>query len=146
MLCELHCPEIHGKNEDSDTNIETHYLVYDTFDPITKISHSVEDTDIYDSIVDCEYLDDNLFSLDDEITFLKNIYSKQNTNISHPTIRNYYNIISKPDYIRAEIGETILLPSQETVAILKTFWLRIIQRKWKRIFKERKLIFLNQSI
>ena len=29
MLCELHYPGRHGKTEDSDPNIETHYLVYD---------------------------------------------------------------------------------------------------------------------
>ena len=32
ILCELHHPQIHGKTANSDTNIETHYLVYDRFD------------------------------------------------------------------------------------------------------------------
>ena len=40
MLCELHYPGRHGKTEDSDPNIETHYLVYDRFDTKTGISYS----------------------------------------------------------------------------------------------------------
>ena len=40
MLCELHYPPIHGKNEDSDPFIENHYLVYDRFDPKTGLSYS----------------------------------------------------------------------------------------------------------
>jgi len=142
LLCELHCTEIHGKTKDSNPNIESHYIVYDTFDSITKISHTTDysenaNTD-YDSVIDCEQLDNNLLMLDDEIAFLKRIYSNMVT-LNHPTIRNYRNIISKPDYIKAEIGETILLPTQEKVAILKTFWLRIFQRKWKRIFREKNI-------
>jgi hypothetical protein len=140
ILCELHCPEIHGKTDDSNANIENHYMVYDTFDPITKLAHSNSATEYcdyeYTSIVDCEQLDDNLVYLDDEIAFLKMIYSNIFI-MNHPTIRNYNNIVSRPDYIRAEIGDTILLPTGENVAILKTFWLRIIQRKWKRIFREK---------
>lgn len=142
MLCELYNPKIHGKTEESDLNIESHYLVYDTFDPITKLSHSngnTSDADEYDSVAIVEHLDDNLVTLDDELTFLKKVYSNlsDNYNIGHPSIRNYDKIIARPDYIRVEIGEYIILPSQETVAILKTFWLRIIQRKWRRLYKEK---------
>lgn len=143
ILCELHCPDIHGKTEDSDANIESHYIVYDTFDPITKISHSAEGFDAgefeFDSITDCETLDDHLLFLDDEIAFLQKVYSAPLA-ITHPTIRNYKKFIARPDYIRAEIGEVILLTSGEMVAILKTCWLRIFQRKWKRIFRELKAI------
>jgi hypothetical protein len=70
----------------------------------------------------------------------------------HPSIRNYYNIISKENYIKPEIAEYIILPTREAIAILKTFWLRIIQKKWKKIFQERKNIikqrcnFSNLSI
>lgn len=141
ILCELHCPDIHGKTEDSDPNIENHYIVYDTFDPITKISHSLEGFDAddfeFDSITDCETIDEHLVVLYDEMAFLKMIYSKPLT-ITHPSIRNYKQFIARPDYIKEEIAETILLPSGEMVAILKTCWLRIFQRKWKRIFREKR--------
>ena len=148
MLCELHYPGRHGKTEDSDPNIENHYLVYDRFDPKTGISfcHLDEyqelDTDNeYDSDDDME--ERQLVNLNNEVNFLKEMYSNPaNFNPQyfgiHPTIRNYHNIILNPNYIKPEIGEYIILPTQEAIAILKTFWLRIIQKKWKKVFQERK--------
>jgi hypothetical protein len=147
MLCELHYQGRHGKTEHSDPNIETHYLVYDRFDPITGISYShlneyeeYDTDDEYDSDSD---IIDNLVRINDEIIFLKQYYSNPtHTNPryfgKHPTIRNYHNIVLKSNYIKPEIGEYIILPTQESVAILKTFWLRIIQKKWKKVFQERK--------
>ncbi len=40
--------------------------------------------------------------------------------------------------LNLEIAECIYLPSGHCVSIIKTFWLKIIQKKWKHIFKERK--------
>jgi len=37
-----------------------------------------------------------------------------------------------------EIVEAIELPSGELVACIKTFWLRLIQRKWRKVFEKRK--------
>lgn len=171
MLCELHYPERHGKTQDSDPNIETHYLVYDRFDPITGISYSFIDNYVeYDtdteansdtdtapnSVSDTEtetapnsYTDTNfdsdinrnmLVRINDEIIFLKEYYSNPDPIYvdNHPTIRNYRNIVSNSNYIKPEIGEYIILPTLEAVAILKTFWLRIIQKKWKKVFQKRK--------
>ena len=59
---------------------------------------------------------------------------------SHPTIRNYYNIVNKSNYIKVNIIEIETLPTQEVVCIIKTFWIKIIQRKWKKVYKERKLL------
>lgn len=56
----------------------------------------------------------------------------------HSHIRNYKHIISSQKYIKPEIAHCILLPTNELVAILKTFWIRIIQRAWKRVYKVRK--------
>jgi hypothetical protein len=58
----------------------------------------------------------------------------------HKTIRNYHNIVSRPDYIRAEIGECFELPTGEQIVIIKTIWIRIIQRKWKTVFANRQKI------
>ena len=154
LLCELHCPERHGKTDDSDPNIETHYLVYDRYDPNT--GESLHNFDEYqDDDADNEYDSDEdmdedmdevgLCKLNDDIIFLKEIYTSQSVFVpnyfgNHPTIRNYHNIISKPNYIKQEIGEYIILPTQEAIAILKTFWIRIIQKKWKKVFQERKNI------
>ena len=150
MLCELHYPGRHGKDNESDPNIETHYLVYGRFDPITGKSfchlEEYEELDTDDEYESDDDTDDNLScNLNTEIEYLKEMYSnsdnfsQENFGI-HPTIRNYHNIILKPNYIKPEIGEYIILPTQEAVAILKTFWLRIIQKKWKKVFQERKNI------
>ena len=153
MVCELHHPEIHGKTKYSDPNIETHYLVYDRFDPITGISYKEleqyleYDTDEeYGSESDDTFEENKLLKTDDEILFLRKNYSKLlkfNRLNPHPSIRNYINIISNKTYIKLEIGEYVILPTQESVAILKTFWLRIIQKKWKKICQTRKKNSLN---
>jgi hypothetical protein len=149
MLCELHYPPIHGKTDDSDPHIESHYLVYDRFDPKTGISYSSLEEDYNtDNENDTDDENDNpnhVNKLNDVLHFLKNHYSnpinfEQNYYGNHPTIRNYHNIINNPNYIKPEIGQYIILPTQEAVAILNTFWLRIVQRKWKQIFAERQQI------
>lgn len=38
---------------------------------------------------------------------------------------------------KLEIAECIYLPSQECVGILKTIWIKLIQRTWKNILKQR---------
>ena len=48
MLCELHNPAFHGKDENSDPFIETHYLVYGRFDFKTGMSLTSESDDSYD--------------------------------------------------------------------------------------------------
>jgi hypothetical protein len=63
---------------------------------------------------------------------------------THPTIRNYYNIVSNTNYIKPEIGEYIILPTLEAVAVLKTFWIRIIQRKWKKVFEQQQQIIIER--
>ena len=142
LLCELHHPGIHGKTNNSAANIETHFLIHDRFDghgyPIKNQDEEEDEEDVAD------------YNITSVIAFLKNQYSDPaNFNLryfeSHPTIRNYRNIINNSNYIKPEIGEYIVLPTQEAVAILKTFWLRILQRKWKNVFKERLNIIKMRS-
>ena len=148
MLCELHFPTIHGKTDDSQPDIETHYLVYDIYDPTTGISLNYTESDEefdYDTYDNDET---NLPRINYDIISLKQKYFNlsicftryPNYNYAHPAIRNYQNIISNPNYIRAEIGEYIILPTQEAITILKTFWIRIIQKKWKKVFKQQQQI------
>jgi hypothetical protein len=47
--------------------------------------------------------------------------------------------------LRTEIAECIILNSNHSVAILKTFWLRLIQRVWKKTYLERKNIIKKRS-
>jgi hypothetical protein len=160
IICELHNPIIHGKTDESYHNIENHYLVYDKFDGKTGISLScLENYDEYDtdeefdSDSDSDSYDNNdnrIYKIDDSIKHLrtcyKNFVRKLNYYEKHPSIRNYDKIISRKDYIKKEIGYCIVLPTQETIAILKTFWLRIVQRKWKNIFKQRQIILKKRNL
>jgi hypothetical protein len=154
MICELFCPSIHGKTLDSDPSIETHYLVYDRFDGISGIS--LQELDNPDIDTDNEYdtdddaIDENhVMRMPMAIQHLAYFYREimpLDFVISHPIIRNYEHIVRRSNYIQPEIGEYILLPTQEAVAILKTFWLRIIQKKWKKIYKIRQnVITLRKS-
>ena len=44
------------------------------------------------------------------------------------------------EHVRLEIIQYETLSTGEMVGYLKTFWLKIIQRKWKKIMRERKCI------
>jgi hypothetical protein len=117
VLCELFNPYIHGFTHESDRNILSHYLVIGKYSTIDSPGIYEEINNIYENI-------DRLFINDPRFC-------------RHPRIRNYKNIASKFDYIKPEIAECIYLSGDECVAVLKTFWLRLVQRAWKRVFQER---------
>ena len=48
-----------------------------------------------------------------------------------------------PGYL--EIAECVYLPSHHLVSIIKTHWLRLIQRTWKKIHRLRKLTIAMRS-
>jgi len=142
VLCEIHYSPFHGKSKSSYKYIEGHYLLIDKFDGISGIALDTHEEEISDSDSDSD--DDN----DTPITHISNIqqlYADEYASLisrhfPHKTIRNYYNIISRPDYIKPEIGECIELATGEQIVIIKTIWLKIIQRKWKKVFAKRQQI------
>ena len=145
MLCELHYTPIHGKTKQSYKTIETHYLVIECFDGLT--GEAIIDSDLEDDESDSdleslnsltEFESDLQISLEQTNEFYQTV---TNTRYApHTCIRNYFNIISRPDYIKPEIGLQIKLDTGETVAIIKTFWLKLIQRAWKRAYKRRQFV------
>ncbi len=149
MLCELHNPVIHGKTNTSWPTIEQHFLVYGRYNPFSKISYEYTKDDEEEGEEENEE-DDNtdFYTIYDDIAFLQQIYSNPTNYIHpykpHPTIRNYLSIVTKPGYIQPHIGQYSILPTQEAVAILKTHWIRLIQRKWKKVFQERKHLMQQQ--
>lgn len=64
-------------------------------------------------------------------------YAATRTNYTHPTIRNYQHIKCK---MVPEITECIYLPTGECICVKKTWWIRLIQRTWKKIYKLRQEI------
>ena len=148
-ICELHIPDLHGYNNNSDKDIINHYM-------ITSI---IELEEFYND----DYKDDIgilnecylmwLYSYTDDVDNYDSDNDNQDeldkylirNNISHPNIRNYINIIDDGKYIKLDIVEIDELNGQEMVGFIKTFWLRILQRKWKKIFKKQKDIIQKRK-
>jgi hypothetical protein len=132
VLCELHNPLIHGVPQDenysnhSNSNITAHYIVNYRFKK-------------YDCNVS-EYIDDIIsYRQAFYINFIKKM---RRVELIHPLYRNYKAIVANPIYIKPEIAECAILHTGESVAIIKTFWLKIIQRTWRKVYFEKKRIIL----
>jgi hypothetical protein len=113
---------------DSDTSIDQYDIFYEPEEPsLTKYNivicerYNPQYHGITESEVNCHYLTHFRFKKYDyhEISMMIRVISGRST---------------------IEIAECFYLPSEECISILKTFWLQIIQRKWKNIIKERKNI------
>ena len=115
VLCELYNQNIHGIPS-PNTNIEYHYILISRYKKL-----------------ELDYIEDSADYINSEYIVL---YNK-----NHNIFKNYVNIISQQNYVKPEIAECINLPTGEIVSIIKTFWIKLIQRTWKRIYKERQNVF-----
>jgi hypothetical protein len=145
LICELFHPDLHGYDaNESDPNVQGHYLI------IHIDENSDSDSEYYnDSDNEDDYFILNEVMIDiyrKKYKYLTTSYRKNNLEIIHPTIRNYFNIISDEFYIKPQIGYKVYLSGNECVAILKTFWLKIVQRCWRRVYKARKEMLKPQNI
>lgn len=128
-LCELHCWKLHGGDK-----MLGHYLLISTYKDLhTRASYDTDDeeSDDTDEEEDDEDIHKNIF---EAAEYNNEHYAGELANTRHIFIRNYAKIIQAPNYIKPEIVEVIILETGETIAILKTFWLRIFQRMWRRKF------------
>lgn len=116
-FCEFFNSDVHGKNETSSPNIDSHFLILKTLN-----INTLYDLDHHDSIT-------RRF-----IGIIRRQYVRyiNTTSYQHPIIRNYKNAVIKKNYVSLEIIELVELEGGEHVAIYKTLWLRIIQRMWKK--------------
>jgi len=154
VLSEIYNQYIHG---DGEPMINSHYLIIGKFNHYYESYYSdeeLEDDSTNASIYDDDYDDDDEYDRDDvpieEIITLHNDkyrsqFIRNTVRYKHPFIRNYRQIVLRPGYIQPEIAECIILPSGESVAILKTFWIRIIQRAWRRVLLERAATMKKRS-
>jgi|694.fasta_scaffold17959_8 hypothetical protein len=113
VLCDLYNEKVHGiaNNE----IIKYNYLTINRYKTINSV--------IYD-----------------DAKYFNNVYNSRR-NKNHNIFKNYKNIISNKNYIKPEIAECIyLLDEGQCISILKTFWIRLIQKTWKNIYKQRILI------
>lgn len=140
VLCELHYTPIHGKTATSCPTIESHYILIDCFDPFTKMP--IDSTNDSDSDSDSDY-DETIAGVQD---LYNDEYDAMAINIPHKTIRNYANIVRHLSYIRPQIALCIELPTGENITIIKTIWIKLIQRAWKRVYKRRQEIIIGRSM
>jgi hypothetical protein len=125
ILCELYNHLLHGLNR-NNLSINYHYLVNWRFKKF-----------------DLSCIND---IADDENERYSELYNHNDPSIrKHLIYKNYTNIILRENYIKPEIAQCIYLPTNECIAILKTFWIKLIQRKWKNIMKQRKYIIQQRS-
>jgi len=129
VLCELFNPAIHGLTEDSSGDIQTHYIVTEKIDP-SEVLGDATATGSTDS--------DNPFVY---ARLRKNMLThtiRQSEKIrDHEYIRNYVGISTKSDTYLPQLATCVQLPGDECVAILKTHWLRLIQRSWRNVLRNR---------
>lgn len=152
VLCELFNRNIHGSPGDNISNVDGHYLLISKFNGQTKrLLDDEDDFDLDSDFTDTDTDTDSdtgsdtdiiLSNINEFTTFYNKYYTDYNENDLEPHIilRNYQNIIARPDYIKPEIAECVILESHHCVAIIKTIWIKLIQRKWKKIYAERKNI------
>jgi hypothetical protein len=57
--------------------------------------------------------------------------------LDHSTIRNYSVLLKSGAFVAPQIAKCMYLPSGELVAVLKTCYLKIFQRIWKRYYKQK---------
>lgn len=131
-ICELFNDIIHGFVKDqSSPEIYEHYFM----------RSEIQIQEFYEEIN----------SIQDKCNRLNYYYSNRICRIPcyylYHLIPNYRKIIQNNrqnnyTYIKPEIIERIFLPiGGECIAIIKTFWLRIVQRTWKNVYSKQKEIW-----
>ena len=143
VLCEIHFTPINGKTKYSDKNIENHFLVISKINPhngkllvCNEYGNLVDDEDTDDEFEEKTQIDQLICTYE---TFYKELL--ENNFIGqhkHKNIRNYENIIRSKKFLKPQIAQCIKLPTEETICILKTFWINIIIRAWKNVFMKKK--------
>jgi hypothetical protein len=116
----LHHPMIHG---DKNLEFNGHYICHDTVN--------------IDNFLSCA---DDLINRNENNKFLDMIKHNMidndtNHNYNHP-IRNYWKIVKEP---KIELVTVERLETGEDICIIKTYIIKQIQRRWRKILNERAL-------
>lgn len=142
---ELFHPQIHGFDEYSCKYINDFYITIFTIKYASKYLSFLSEIKIMNLEDYYCYICENQTQ---EIRYHKTILfhiKKRSKEIcfinDHPTIRNFLKtqeLLYSPSSL--QIVEKIELKTGESICILKTFWIKCIQRKWKKICNYNKKI------
>jgi hypothetical protein len=115
-LCELFNAKLYGED---NSEVKFHFMIISRY-----------------KILNMEYIRNDAYY---------NFHKYLNTCIQHEIFPNYRKILTSKMFLKPQIVECIDLESGHRVAIIKTFWIKIIQRTWKTIFKKRKIIIQKRK-
>jgi hypothetical protein len=148
---ELFHPQIHGFDEFSCKDINGFYITIFTIKSPSKYLHSLSEIK---TMTFEEYYCYIRVNQSREIMYHKKILfhirnrTKEMRFIEeHPTIKNFLKIQElcyNPSSL--EIVEKIELKTGESICILKTFWIKCIQRKWRKICEYNKKILHDLKV
>ena len=116
-ICELYHPYFHGDLNDDDTILKKY--LYNSY----LCAYAMEDGELYDQ---------DLYPVDNAGPWGLS-RERMWPDVKHPSIRNYHNIVKK---YKLDIVQMIYLNTGHQICIPKTFWLKIIQRKYKNYYKK----------
>lgn len=113
VICEPYNQYVYGNNEEK---LNSEWIVISRFRYFKQ--------NVIKRLINCHIWSNNQY----------NLWKK------HPFISRYKDLCTN---MKPQIAECIYLSSGECVCIIKTFWIKIIQRRWKKIFQEKKSINNN---
>jgi hypothetical protein len=141
VVCEIYNKFIHGYDMNSYDAVKGHYLCMH----VSRNKSIFDERDTESDLDDDEYEREQYYENGEcHISDIVDLHSAyyinyiRNPTRTHDIIRNYRQIISKNNYIQPHLAEVLYLPGGECVAIIKTLWLKIIQRVWRRFYNQRK--------
>lgn len=111
VLCELHNHHLHG-----GIHANGHFLVFEIFS---------------------NWRSNRIIQMSSLMSrYNRKLLRDNSPKLHHKTIRNYKNIVAANSFNQLQIATCVQLPSGEMVVILKTVYLRIFQRMWKKYYKK----------
>jgi hypothetical protein len=121
-ICEKFNPLTHGQDENSSLNIDCHFIVVYTIDML-------------------DFYSDDFYP-----TVLRMQHHMQSQHMQSQYMQSHRMQRRMQRHIQLEIIQLDeLSPGQEQVAYYKTFWLRIVQRCWKKTFRLRKELIRRRA-
>jgi hypothetical protein len=122
----LRCDDIFGYDANLK-QINGHYIVYTILDPSEFYDLSYSDY--------IDLINENIAYIDHFTPF----------GFNNDIIRNYNVIIHKEDFVKLDILCVQELDSGEETAVLKTPYLNILQRKWKKYYTKQQLFIKERK-
>jgi hypothetical protein len=147
--CELYNPCIHGQDSNSSPDINGHFLCgyvlslddaeFNPTDyPLVMLLRNLPVTT---GASEWRVEDTVYWKQSENGALLPPTIANSMINYGHPIIRNYRAITRQRGVRPLEIVELVTLePGEECVCIIKTFWLRIFQRRIKRWIQNKKRV------